>query len=311
MKFARQRIAATEQRNPRSRNLDLKPTREILRIMNREDAHVSRAVRKEIPKIARAVDEIAARVRRGGRLFYVGAGTSGRLGVLDASEIRPTFGTPRSIVQGVIAGGSRALTSAVERAEDSAGQGAKDLCVKKIRSRDVVVGLTASGTTPYVLGALQFARRRGALTVAVTTNRRTPLSRIAHVTIAPVTGPEVIAGSTRMKSGTAQKMVLNMLSTAAMVRLGHVFDNWMVNVAQTNQKLKRRALRILQEATGADSLTAGHAMRQAGHDLRIALLMLKTGVNASQARRKLAAEHGNLRRAIERGGAAHRGASRN
>lgn len=310
MKFARQRVAATEQRNPRSRNLDLKSTRELLRIINREDAQVARAVQQEIPRIARAVDEIAARLRKGGRLFYVGAGTSGRLGVIDASEIPPTFGTPASMVQGIIAGGSGALTSAIEGAEDSAPQGAKDLRFRKITSRDVVVGLTASGTTPYVLGALQFAGRRGAFTIAVTTNKNTPISRLARVTIAPATGPEVIAGSTRMKSGTAQKMVLNMLSTAVMVRLGHVFDNWMINVAKTNQKLKGRALRILQQAAGANSLTAGHAMRQAGHDLRVALVMLKTGVNAVQARRKLAAEHGNLRRAIERTGAPHRGASR-
>lgn len=310
MKIARQLVATTERRNPRSRNLDLKSTREILRIINREDAQVARAVRREIPKIARAVDEIAARLLKGGRLYYLGAGTSGRLGVLDASEIRPTFGTPASMVQGIIAGGSRALTSAMEGTEDSAPRGANDLRVKKITSRDVVVGLTSSGTTPYVLGGLQFARRRGAFTIAVTSNSHAPISRLARVTIAPATGPEVIAGSTRMKSGTAQKMVLNMLSTAAMVRLGHVFDNWMINVAKTNQKLKGRALRILQEATGADSLTAGHAMRQAGHDLRVAVAMLKTGATAARARRKLAAEHGNLRRAIERTGAPHRGASR-
>ncbi|HEV2298679.1 MAG TPA: N-acetylmuramic acid 6-phosphate etherase [Candidatus Acidoferrales bacterium] len=311
MKFARQRFAATEQRNPRSRNLDLKTTSEILRIINREDAQIARAVRREIPKIARAVDEIAARLRKGGRLFYVGAGTSGRLGVLDASEIPPTFGTPRSLVQGLIAGGTRALTSAIEGAEDSAPRGARDLSRKRLSARDAVVGLTASGATPYVLGALQFARRRGAFTIALTTNKGTPVSREAHLTIAPVTGPEVIAGSTRMKAGTAQKMVLNMLSTATMVRLGHVYDNWMINVAKTNRKLKRRALRILQEATGANSLTAGHAMRQAGHDLRIALVMLKTGADAQQARRKLAREHGNIRRAIARPAVPHRGASRN
>lgn len=311
MKFARQRFAATEKRNPRSRNLDLKPTREILRIINLEDAQVARAVRKEIPKIARAVDEIAARLQRGGRLFYVGAGTSGRLGVLDAAEIPPTFGTPRTMVQGVIAGGSRALVSAAEGAEDSAPQGMRDLRTRKITPRDVVAGLTASGTTPYVLGALKLARSRGAFTIAVTTNKATPVSRVAHMTIAPVTGPEVIAGSTRMKAGTAQKMVLNMLSTAAMVRLGHVYGNWMINVAKTNQKLRRRALRILQEATGADSLSARHAMRQAGHDLRVALLMLKTGAGAQQARRRLAAEHGNLRRAIARTDGPYRGASRN
>ena len=311
MKFAWQRLAATEQRNPRSQNIDLKPTREILRIINGEDAQVALAVRKEIPKIARAVDEIAARLRKGGQLFYVGAGTSGRLGVLDASEIPPTFGTPRYMVQGIIAGGARALTHAIEGAEDSAPRGASDLQARKLSSRDVVVGLTASGSTPYVLGALQFARRRGAFAIAVTTNKGTPVSRAAHLTIAPMTGPEAIAGSTRMKAGTAQKMVLNMLSTATMVLLGHVFDNWMINVAKTNQKLKRRALRILEEATGANSLTAEHTLRQAGHDLRVALLMLNTGLEARRARRQLAREHGNLRRAIARAGKPHRGAERN
>jgi N-acetylmuramic acid 6-phosphate etherase len=311
MGYRKQLLALTEQRNSRSRNLDLKSTREILRVINREDARVTRAVGREIPAIARAVDEIVVRLRKGGRLFYAGAGTSGRLGVLDASEIPPTFGTPRKLVQGIIAGGRRALTDAVEGAEDSAEHGARDLRAKRITPRDVVVGLTASGTTPYVLGALKFARQRGAFTIAVTTNRRTPISRAARITIAPVTGPEVIAGSTRMKAGTAQKMVLNMLSTTAMVRLGHVYDNWMINVAKTNQKLRRRALQILEEATGADLLTAGHAMRQAGHDLRVALVMLKAGLNAAQARKRLGAEHGNLRRAIARARKPRRNAERN
>jgi N-acetylmuramic acid 6-phosphate etherase len=300
MPFGRKLTPTTEARNPRSHNLDRKSTRDILRIINRDDAQVARAVGREIPAIARAVDEIVMRLRKGGRLLYLGAGTSGRLGVLDASEIPPTFGTPRAMVQGIIAGGQRALTHAVEGAEDSAEQGARDLRAMKITPGDIVVGLTASGTTPYALGALKYARRRGAYAIAVTTSRRTPISRIASLTIAPVTGPEVIAGSTRMKAGTAQKMVLNMLSTTVMVRLGHVYDNWMINVAKTNQKLKRRALRILEEATGANALTAGHVMRQAGHDLRVALVMLKAGVNAAQARKRLAAEHGNLRRAIAR-----------
>jgi N-acetylmuramic acid 6-phosphate etherase len=311
MKFARQKVAATEQRNPHSRDLDLKPAREILRIINREDAQVARAVGREIPKMAHAVDEIVARLRKGGRLFYVGAGTSGRLGILDAAEIPPTFGTPRSMVQALIAGGSRALTNAVEGAEDSESQGAKDLRERKITRRDAVVGLTASGSTPYVLGALRFSRSRAAFTVAVTSNPSTPVSRFARITIAPHTGPETLAGSTRMKSGTAQKMVLNMLSTAVMVRLGHVYGNWMINVAKTNQKLKRRALRILQEATGASASTAEHALRQARHDLRVALVMLKSGANAQHARRELANERGNLRRAIGRATKLHRGAARN
>jgi N-acetylmuramic acid 6-phosphate etherase len=310
MKFARQTVAATEQRNPRSRDLDLKPAREILRIINCEDAGIADAVRREIPTIARAVEQIAARLQRGGRLFYVGAGTSGRLGVLDAAEIPPTFGTPRAMVQALIAGGPRALTNAVEGAEDSATQGANDLRARKFLPRDVVVGLTASGTTPYVLGALRFARARGALAIAVTSNRAAPVSRLAQITIAPQTGPEVLAGSTRMKSGTAQKMVLNMLSTAVMVRLGRVYGNWMIHVAKTNQKLKRRALRILQEATGASASLAGHALRQARHDLPVALVMLKAGASVARARKELASEHGNLRRAIAGASKPHRGTAR-
>lgn len=279
-----------------------------MRVINREDAQVARVVGREIPAIARAVDEIVSLLQEGGRLFYVGAGTSGRLGVLDASEIPPTFGAPRNLVRGIIAGGRRALTHAVEGAEDSAKQGARDLRAQHITKHDAIVGLTASGTTPYVIGAVKFARGRGAHTVAVTINRRTPISRIAKVTIATATGPEVIAGSTRMKAGTAQKMVLNMLSTAVMVRLGHVYDNWMINVAQSNQKLKRRALRILEEATGANASTAEHATRQAGHDLRVALVMLEAGVNAARARKKLGAENGNLRRTIARARNARRNA---
>lgn len=311
MSIGRQRVAPTEQRNLRSRNIDLRPTREILRIINFEDRRVAHTVSREIPKIARAVDEIVARLRNGGRLFYLGAGTSGRLGVLDAAEIPPTFGTPRSMVQAIIAGGSRALTNAVEGAEDSWSKGARELRERNITRRDAVVGLTASGSTPYVLGGLRFARSRGAFTIVVTSNRSAPVTRVARITIAPQTGPEVLTGSTRMKSGTAQKMVLNLLSTAVMVRLGRVYSNWMINVAKTNLKLKRRAQRILHEATGASASTAEHALRQARHDLRVALVMLKSGVDANQARRELASEHGNLRRAIARANQPHRGAARN
>ncbi len=288
----------TEQRNPRSRGLDLLSTPEILRVMNREDARVAAAVERELPQVARAVDAIVAALRRGGRLIYVGAGTSGRLAPLDAAECPPTFGVPRGLVQAVIAGGRRALTEAVEGAEDSAAQGARDLAAKKITARDVVVGLTASGSTPYVLGALGYARRRRAATVGVTSNPSSPISDLATVTIAPQVGPEVIAGSTRMKSGTAQKMVLNMLSTAAMVRLGRVYDNWMIDVALTNRKLRRRGLRMLEQATGAVASAAARALRQAGHDLRVALVMLKTGSNAAESRRRLARAGGKLRRAL-------------
>jgi N-acetylmuramic acid 6-phosphate etherase len=291
-------VVATERRNPRSRNLDLKSTREILRVISREDVQVAAAVRGQIPKIARAVDEIVARLRNGGRLFYIGAGTSGRLGVLDASEVPPTFGVHRTLVQGIIAGGNRALTTSVEGAEDHPENGARDLRARGLRSADAVVGIAASGSTPYVLGALEFARKRGAYAIALTTNRATPISRIAHLTIEPMTGREVIAGSTRMKSGTAQKMVLNMISTATMTRLGYIYDNWMIGMAKSNQKLSRRAVRNLGEATGADERTAERILMEAAGDLRVALLMLKSGLNTGAARRELAAHRGDVRKTL-------------
>ena len=289
----------TEQRNPRSRGLDRKSTLDILRALNREDATVARAVRRELPRIARAVNAIVKSLQRGGTLFYVGAGTSGRLAVLDAAECPPTFGTPPRMVRAIIAGGERALRHAVEGAEDSAANGARDLRRAGVSRRDVVVGIAASGTTAYVLGALEFARRRGAVTVGVTSNPRSPVAREARISIAPDTGPEAIAGSTRMKAGTAQKMVLNMLSTAAMVRLGRVYENWMVHVALTNQKLRRRGARILEEAAGVSLSAAEHALRQAGHNLPAALVMLKTGAAARDARDQLAAAGGNVRQALD------------
>jgi N-acetylmuramic acid 6-phosphate etherase len=288
----------TEQRNPRSRGLDRKSTLEILRALNREDARVALAVRRELPKIARAVDAIAKALQCGGRLIYVGAGTSGRLAVLDAAECPPTFGTPPRMVQAIIAGGERALRKAVEGAEDSAANGAHDLRRAAVSRRDIVVGISASGTTPYVLGALRLARRRGAVTVGVTSNPRSPLARQARIAIAPDTGPEAIAGSTRLKAGTAQKLVLNLLSTASMVRLGRIYENWMVYVALTNQKLRQRGARILQEATGANASAAEHALRQAGHNLPAALVMLKSGASARDAARWLAAAGGNVRQAL-------------
>lgn len=288
----------TEQRNPRSRGLDRKSTLEILRALNREDARVAPAVRRELPKIARAVDAIVKAFRSGGRLFYIGAGTSGRLAVLDAAECPPTFGTSPKMVQAIIAGGARALRHAAEGAEDSAANGARDLRRARLTRKDVVVGLSASGTTPYVLGALAFAKRRGAVTVGVTANPRSPLARRARIGIAPDTGPEAISGSTRLKAGTAQKLVLNLLSTAAMVRLGRVYENWMVHVALTNQKLRRRGTRILEEAAGASASKVEHAVRQAGNDLAAALVMLKTGGSARDARKWLAATGGNVREAL-------------
>jgi N-acetylmuramic acid 6-phosphate etherase len=289
----------TEQRNPRSRGLDQKTTLEILRALNREDASVASAVRRELPQIARAVDAIAKSLGRGGTLFYVGAGTSGRLAVLDAAECPPTFGTPPKMVRAIIAGGERALRHAVEGAEDSASNGTRDLRRAGVSRRDVVVGIAASGSTAYVLGALELARRRGAITVGVTSNPRSPVARKARISIAPDTGPEAIAGSTRLKAGTAQKMVLNMLSTAAMVRLGRVYENWMVHVALTNQKLRRRGARILEEVAGVSLSAAEHALRQAQHNLPAALVMLKTGANARDARRQLAQSGGNVRQALE------------
>jgi N-acetylmuramic acid 6-phosphate etherase len=273
-------------------------TEAILRLMNREDRKVAIAVGRAIPAIRRAVDAIVERIRMGGRLIYVGAGTSGRLAVLDAAECPPTFGVSPNLVQALIAGGKRALTGAVEGAEDSVTNGAGDLRAKKVGHDDVVVGIAASGTTPYVLSALAFARKRGATTVAITSNRGTPIARLAQIVIATEVGPEIIAGSTRLKAGTSQKLVLNMLSTATLVRLGHVYENLMIDVALTNQKLRDRSLRMLVEASGKDLSASRHALRQSGHNLRVALLMLKCGLNAKNARARLALTKGNLRRAL-------------
>jgi N-acetylmuramic acid 6-phosphate etherase len=291
-------LASTEQRNPRSRGLDKKSTIEILRTINREDEHVAIAVRRELREIARAVDAIVLSLTNGGKLYYVGAGTSGRLAALDAAECPPTFGTRADSVQALIAGGARTMRGANEAAEDSGTSGARDLGAAGLSHRDVVVGLAASGTTPYVLGAIAFARQRGSVSIGVTSNPRSPLARKAQIVIAPETGAEAIAGSTRLKAGTAQKMVLNLLSTTAMVRLGRVYDNWMIYVALTNKKLRRRGARILEEATGMDSSAAEHALRQTGHDLPAALIMLKTGASARVARSLLAKSGGNVRAAL-------------
>jgi len=289
----------TEQRNLRSRGLDRKSTLGILRALNREDARVAPAVRRELPHIARAVDAIVNSLQRGGNLYYVGAGTSGRLAVVDAAECPPTFGTPPRKVRAVIAGGARALQHAVEGAEDSTRSGVRDLRRAGVSNRDVVVGLSASGTTRYVLGALLFARRIGAVTIGVTSNPRSPLAKRSEISIAPDTGPEAIAGSTRLKAGTAQKLVLNLLSTTAMVRLGRIYENWMIHVALTNQKLRRRGARILEEAAGVAPRTAKHALRQSGHNLPVALVMLKTGASVGDAKRSLAKSRGKVRLAVE------------
>jgi len=289
---------STEQRNPASRNLDAMSALEIVRLIHREDRKVAGSVARELPRIAEAVEVIVRAIRSGGRLIYVGAGTSGRLALLDAVELPPTYGIRADVVIPLIAGGKRAVIASVEGAEDSADNAVRDLRAVKLQGRDVVAGIAASGTTPYVLSALRFARRRRAATIALTANRHSPLAKLADISIAAEVGAEVVTGSTRMKAGTAQKMVLNMLSTAAMVRLGHTYENWMMDMLMTNKKLTERGLRILVEASGAKLAAAEEALRQSGHNLRVALLMLKHGVSAAAARKKLSMAPGNLRAAI-------------
>src|SRR5262249_45097883 len=231
-------------------------------------------------------------------LFYVGAGSSGRMAVLDAAEIAPTFGTPPSLVQALIAGGRKAVTSAVEGAEDAVRNGERDLRARKFTAKDIIVGIAASGTTPYVLGALTYARKSGAKIIALTSNRRMPITRLADIIIAPEVGPEVVTGSTRLKAGTSQKLVLNMLSTATMVRLGHVYENLMIDAVLTNKKLEDRSLRILAEASGKSVSACRRALRQTRHDMRVALVMLKRTVTISEARNLLTATGNNLRQAL-------------
>jgi N-acetylmuramic acid 6-phosphate etherase len=288
----------SELRNPASKNLDRLSALQIVRLMNREDRKVAVAVGRALPAIARAVDLIVQTIRGGGRLIYVGAGSSGRIAVLDAAECPPTFGTPPRLVQTLIAGGGRAITRAVEGAEDSPGNAERDLRKIKLTRNDVVAGICASGTTPYVLGALRFASKTGAATIAITVNRNTPVGRIADVLIATDVGPEILTGSTRLKSGTSQKMVLNMLTTAAMVRLGHVYENLMIDVKASNRKVSQRMVRILADASGKNLSTSEHALRQSGHNLRVALVMLKLQINPRDAARKLRDAKGDLRAAL-------------
>jgi len=288
----------TEHRNLASHNLDHMSSLEIVRLMNREDRRIAPAIARELPAVSRAVDGIVDCIRRGGRLLYIGAGTSGRLGVLDASECPPTFGVSPHLVRALIAGGPRAIRSPVEGAEDDRAQARRDLGKLGLTKNDALVGLAASGTTPYVLSAIAYAKQKGAFTVGVTANRHSPLGRAAKITIAPNVGPEVLTGSTRIKAGTAQKMVLNMLSTASMVRLGHAYDNLMIDLTKTNKKLRDRAGRILREASGKDLSAVEHALRQSEHNLRVALIMLKRGFSAELARKALYQAGGNLRRAL-------------
>jgi N-acetylmuramic acid 6-phosphate etherase len=289
----------SEARNPRSMDVDLLPVPELLALINDEDKTVALAVERELPSITRAVEQIVDAFRAGGRLIYIGAGTSGRLGVLDASECPPTFSVPPDMVVGLIAGGDTALRDAVEGAEDDAGQGAADLGGIAVGPDDVVVGIAVSGKTPYVLGALDHARSVGAKTVALTCNPGSEISRHAAITIAPEVGPEVLTGSTRLKSGTAQKMVLNMLSTAAMIRLGKTYQNLMVDLSISNRKLTTRAVGMLCEITGATPEEAEALLVESGHDVKTAILMKLTGLDRARSQACLDASGGVLRQAIE------------
>lgn len=289
----------TEGVNPATADLDRMDVLGIVRAMNREDAGVAAAVGREAEHIAAAVAGIAARLRAGGRLVYIGAGTSGRLGVLDASECPPTFGTPPGLVVGWIAGGPDALTNAAENVEDDTLAGRRDAEALKIVAADALVGIAASGRTPYVLGAVAYARAQGALTIALACNADTPLAAACEIAIAPVVGPEVVSGSTRLKAGTAQKLVLNTLSTGAMVLLGKTYGNLMVDVRATNAKLRRRAVTIVQRATGLDDDAAARLLHECGDEVKTAIVAAKAGVSPDAARARLAAAGSVVRAAIE------------
>ncbi len=288
----------TEQANQASQQIDCLSAVEIARLMNREDATIASAVAAEIEQIGEAIEGIVARLRQGGRLIYIGAGTSGRLGVLDASECPPTFSTPPELVVGWLAGGTYALTHATERLEDDAQAGHAAVAELEIGPRDAVVGLTASGRTPFVLGAMDAARERGALTIGIACNQPSLLAERVHIMIAPVTGPEVIAGSTRLKAGTAQKMILNMLSTGTMIQLGKTFGNLMVDVKASNAKLRERAVRIVREATGLERDEAAAALDAANGETKMAIVSVLAGVPVDDARRLVASANGSVRAAL-------------
>jgi len=297
--FEQLKELTTEQRNPASMSIDAESVEGILRIMNEEDKKVARAVEKEIPYIAQAVEIVVDAFKKGGRLIYVGAGTSGRLGVLDAVECPPTYGTDPEMVQGLIAGGRRAMFRSVEGAEDREDDGAHDIDLKKVGRKDVVCGLAASRRTPYVVGAVKRARRLGARTLYVTTNPRSEFNIDVDVAICPVVGPEVIMGSTRMKSGTAEKLVLNMITTASMIRLGKVYENMMVDLQMTNRKLVERSKRVLMTITGCGYDEAERVLKDAGGHVKTALVMVKAGIGVEEARRRLEKSGGFVRGAIE------------
>lgn len=288
----------TEQSNAASRDLDRKSALEIVRIINREDAKVAGAVKRSLLQIAQAIDLIAGAIGRGGRLIYVGTGTSGRIAALDAAEIPPTFDVSPGRVQFIMAGGAKALASAVEADEDSRELGRRAIANKRPTKDDVVVGIAASGRTPFTIAAVKYARARGAKTVAVVCNSNSPLAKATHIAIVADVGPEVVSGSTRMKAGTAQKMILNMLSTGAMTRLGYVYGNLMVNLHIKNSKLLERGVGILEEAAEIDRRTARKYLRIAGGQVPIALVMAKAGVTAAQAAAALGEVQGRLRQAV-------------
>jgi len=289
----------TERQNPISSELDTLSALEIARIINQQDQTVAAAVEKALPQIALAIDAIADAIAGGGRLIYVGAGTSGRLAALDASECPPTFSTDPKTVQYVIAGGEKALSRAAEGSEDSRPAGRADLSKRKPSKKDVVVGVAASGRTPYTIAAVEFARKKGARTVALVCNADSELGRAAEIEIVANVGPEVLSGSTRMKAGTAQKMVLNMLTTGAMARLGYIYGNLMVNVHTKNQKLVERGLGILEKAAGIDRKKAAKVLKDSDNQVAVALIMCRTGLDRRKAVQKLRRYKGNVRKAME------------
>ncbi|HKF19991.1 MAG TPA: N-acetylmuramic acid 6-phosphate etherase [Candidatus Angelobacter sp.] len=293
------RDLGTERANPAAAELDTLSALDIARVINREDKKVAEAVERALPQVAQAIDAIAQALSCGGRLIYVGAGTSGRLAALDASECPPTFNTHPKTIQYLIAGGERALSRASEVSEDSRKAGRADMAKRKPGKKDVVVGVAASGRTPFTIAAVEHARSKGARTVAVVANPGSELGRAAEVEIVVDVGPEALAGSTRMKAGTAQKMVLNMLTTGAMARLGYIYGNLMVNVHTKNEKLVQRGLGILEQAAGVDHPAAAQALRAARGQVAVALVMLKAGLGRVEAEKKLKAFKGNIRKAIE------------
>ena len=289
----------TESLNEASHGLDTKSALEVARIINHEDTKVAAAIKKALPEIATVIDTVARCLRDGGRLLYVGAGSSGRIAALDASECPPTYSSSPQMVQYIMAGGPKALASAAEVNEDSRELGQRDIARRRPTRKDIVIGISASGRTPYVVAAVEYARRCGAKTAGVTCNFNSELTTVAEVTIVAEVGPEVVSGSTRMKAGTAQKMILNMITTGAMTRLGYVYENLMVNVHMKNSKLVERAIHILMLACNVDRNVAVRTIRVAGKSLPIALVMLKANVDKPEAMRRLAQADGNVRRAIE------------